>query len=99
VNFEIGDADAVRLRVIHPERMSTLSKSKPVRRLAAMLFAVVFLAGAGCQTLAPSREQQLQAVSPMNVEVNPELAEPVTVAGTLLYLALPFYCLARCLGN
>jgi hypothetical protein len=55
-----------------------------------VLLGVAILVGAGCQTLAPSQQQQLRAVEQHDEDINPELAVPVTVAGTLLYYVFCF---------
>jgi hypothetical protein len=56
---------------------------------AVFLGTAIFVC-AGCQTFAPSQQQQLRAVEQHDEEINPELAAPVTVAGTLLYYVLCF---------
>ena len=52
---------------------------------------VAIFGGAGCQSLSPPQQQQLQAVEEMQGDVNPEFAEAAEVVGTLLYYVLPFF--------
>lgn len=51
---------------------------------------VAIFGGAGCQTLAPPQQQQLEAAEEVHYDLNPEFAQAAEVIGTLLYYVLPF---------
>jgi hypothetical protein len=54
----------------------------------SLVLGVTLFGVAGCQSLAPSQQQQLQAAEEMHRDVNPEFAEAAEVVGTLLYYVL-----------
>ena len=58
------------------------------RKFGAVWLGVAVFGFAGCQTLAPSQQHQLQAAEEMHANLNSELAEAAEVVGTLLYYVL-----------
>lgn len=58
--------------------------------LKVAFVGLLLIACAGCHTLAPTPQQQLQA-NDANHSVNPELAGPLECIGTFLYYAATAY--------
>jgi hypothetical protein len=86
------------MRNVNSSLTKTPLKGEPVtrgRRLRSwsglLILGVTLFGVAGCQSLAPPSEQQLQAAEEMHRDVNPEFAEAAEVVGTLLYHLLHFF--------
>jgi hypothetical protein len=71
--------------------MSTLPSSRLQKWFGAVFLGVTIFGCVGCQSLAPTQQQQLEAAEQMHGDVNPEYAEAAEVTGTLLYYVLQWF--------
>jgi hypothetical protein len=63
--------------------MNAYSKSMLHLRLEVLIVGAALVC-AGCKILSPSQAQKVPYVEQKNTDVNPELAVPAVVTGTLL---------------
>ncbi len=71
--------------------MSPFHRSRRKQWFGALVLGVAISGWTGCQSLAPTQQQQLEAAEEMHRDVHPEYAAAVEVIGTVLYYVLQYF--------
>jgi len=71
--------------------MSPFPSSRRKQWFGAVVLSIAILGCTGCQSLAPTPQQQMEAAEEMHRDVNPEYAAAVEVIGTVLYYVLQYF--------
>ena len=71
--------------------MSLFPSARRKQWFGAVVLSVALSGWTGCQSLAPTPQQQLEAAEEMHRDVNPEFAEAAELIGTVLYYVLQYF--------